>query len=236
MHHAGEHGKRAASLPKSAHSPLPPDGLLHEVDELLLAVHVALVVDVARVRLDRVAGDREPLHDGLPAVAAREQLEDLAFARREAALLREERERRGGTRPRIGTRQRLALLGGRRGHDLAEERAEAEARKADPYEREEHEHEHGARDEDRIDMAPVLRGERALGDREPHRREAARYREAEGDARERPRGVPRGDAREGGEHERVEALRPDLDDRRGEPLGDGTADDFLYTPPRPYAA
>ena len=54
--------------------------LLNQIDKLLLAVDIDLLVDMARMRFHRVRRDGEALHDRFPAMSAGEQTQDLSFA------------------------------------------------------------------------------------------------------------------------------------------------------------
>ena len=66
---------------------LPPSqGVLHDVEELLLGVDAELGVDGPAVGVGGVAGDVELGADEADVAAAGEQGEDLGLARREAVL------------------------------------------------------------------------------------------------------------------------------------------------------
>src|SRR3954451_5331136 len=70
----------------------PLDGLARE---LVAVGELQLAQDRGDVRLDRLGGDAQAQRDLLVEVAAREQLQDLALARREGVELGVRRARRG---------------------------------------------------------------------------------------------------------------------------------------------
>ena len=110
--------------------------LLNQIDKLLLAVDVDLLVDMARMRFHRVRRDGEALHDRFPAMSAGEQPQDLSFAGGETMTFGKRVQRGFYALGVVGRRARGPLLGNLSRNDRLEEAAEAKAVEPDPHEAE----------------------------------------------------------------------------------------------------